>query len=124
MVGVNVGNLNMDELGRRVADLEYDQKRNGENIQECTKAVKDMADAVNRFVVHAEVSKIKEEGQIKFNDEVKGDIKEIKQCLSDINNKRAEEKQARSFLMKSWPFLATLVGSVSLVKLAEFLAKH
>jgi len=113
----------MSDIDKRLSSLEHKEQRNSENIQECTKAVKDMAEAVNKFVVHAEISKIKEESQIKFNDEVKTDIKEIKSTLSDIKSARDRESQSRSFLLKYWPFLATLVGSVSLVKLVEMLPK-
>ena len=113
----------MSDIDKRLSSLEHKEQRNSENIQECTKAVKDMAEAVNKFVVHAEISKVKEESQIKFNDEVKSDIKEIKSSIGNIEKERAKESQSRSFLMRYWPFLATAIGSVSLAKLLEMFPK-
>lgn len=127
MVGRNVGNLDMSELDKRVSDLEYREKRNSENIQECTKAVKDMADAVNKFVVHAEVSKVKEESQIKFNHKIESKLDALDEKVDKIILDRATESQARNWLSKHWIKLAlftgTAGGAVLLTKIIESIPK-
>ena len=91
-----------------------DEIRN--DIKEMTQGINKLADVVNTVFTQNEVNKEKDANQREFNDNIKVDLDKIKIKIENINTSRSEEKQARDFLMKYWPWfiVVTILSSSAL----------